>query len=388
MKKLRIPVAIVVLAIVCWFGSPLAAKYAARSMNGVTHKPPYTASPKATSLHKKLRVVDLHADTLLWGRDLLKRSSSGHIDVPRLIAGNVALQAFTVVTKVPRGQNINRTSGGSDLIGALAVAEHWPPRTWNNLMERALYQAAQLHSAAERSGGKLTIVHNRRELDAYLQRWKSDSEAVGGFLGLEGSQALRGDLSKLDDLYRAGFRMIAPTHFFDTEISGSASGVSKGGLTATGREWVKQVEARHMLIDLAHASPQTIDEVTVIATRPVVISHTGVRGVCNNNRNLPDQQLEEVAKTGGVVGVGFWDTATCGTDVASIAKTIRYTADKIGVDHVALGSDFDGSVKTPIDATGMAQITEALMKEGFSHEDIRKIMGENALRVLEQVLPE
>jgi microsomal dipeptidase-like Zn-dependent dipeptidase len=143
-----------------------------------------------------------------------------------------------------------------------------------------------------------------------------------------------------------------------------------------------------MLIDLAHASPQTIDDVTAIATQPVVISHTGVRGVCDNNRNLADKQLEEVAKTGGVVGIGFWDTATCGTDVASIARTIRYTADKIGIDHVALGSDFDGAVQTPIDASGMAQITEALMKQGLSQEDIRKIMGENALRVLQRVLPE
>jgi membrane dipeptidase len=219
-------------------------------------------------------------------------------------------------------------------------------------------------------------------------RWKTDPEVVGGFLGLEGSQALHGDLAKLDDLYNAGFRMIAPTHFFDTEIAGSASGVNKGGLTPTGREWVKQVEARHMLIDLAHASPQTIDDVTAMATHPVVISHTGVRAVCDNNRNLPDKQLLEVAKTGGVVGVGFWETATCGNDVAAIASTIRYLADKIGVDHVGLGSDFDGEVATPIDASGMAQLTDALLKQGFREDEIKKIMGENDLRVLHEVLPE
>jgi len=143
-----------------------------------------------------------------------------------------------------------------------------------------------------------------------------------------------------------------------------------------------------MLIDLAHASPQTIDDVTAIATRPVVISHTGVKAVCDNNRNLPDKQLLEVAKTGGVVGIGFWQTATCGNDATAIAATIRYVADKIGVDHVGLGSDFDGAVTTPFDASGMVLVTEALMKQGFSEEDIKKIMGENDLRVLHEVLPE
>ena len=376
------------IVLIGWFGSRATTRFVASRANGVLSRGPYKASSRAVMLHRRLRVVDMHADTLLWGRDLLKESKSGHIDVPRLLKGNVGVQAFTVVTKVPWGQNINRTSGNSDAIGVLAAMEHWPPRTWNNLLERALYQASELDRAEARSGGKLVVIHNRRELDAYLVRWKSDSQVVGGFLGLEGSQALRGDLGKLDDLYRAGFRMVAPTHFFDTEISGSASGLNKGGLTPLGREWVRQVEARHMLIDLAHASPQTIDDVTAIATRPVVISHTGVKAVCDNNRNLPDKQLLEVAKTGGVVGIGFWQTATCGNDATAIAATIRYVADKIGVDHVGLGSDFDGAVTTPFDASGMVLVTEALMKQGFSEEDIKKIMGENDLRVLHEVLPE
>jgi microsomal dipeptidase-like Zn-dependent dipeptidase len=95
-----------------------------------------------------------------------------------------------------------------------------------------------------------------------------------------------------------------------------------------------------------------------------------------------------VAKTGGLIGIGFWETATCGRDAAAIARAISYAANLIGIDHVALGSDFDGAVTQPFDATGMPLITEALMKQGFSPEEIAKIMGGNVVRFLQHNLPE
>ena len=182
--------------------------------------------------------------------------------------------------------------------------------------------------------------------------------------------------------------MMAPTHFTDTAIGGAAAGVARGGLTPLGREWVKQMEARGMLIDLAHASPDTLQDVTAMATKPVVVSHTGVKGVCDNNRNLSDEQLRAVAATGGVIGIGFWDVATCGQDAKSIATAIRYTVAVVGAEHVALGSDFDGAVTEPFDASGLVLITEALLQQGVSEHDIRLIMGENVARVLSQTLPE
>src|SRR5262249_55476523 len=103
--------------------------------------------------------------------------------------------------------------------------------------------------------------------------------------------------------------------------------------------------------------------------------------------NLSDEQLRGIARTGGVVGIGVWDTAVCGKDVASIAKAIRYTTNLIGVDHVGLGSDFDGAVATPFDTTGLVQITDALIAEGFTDEEIGKIMGRNVLRLLLENLP-
>jgi microsomal dipeptidase-like Zn-dependent dipeptidase len=125
-----------------------------------------------------------------------------------------------------------------------------------------------------------------------------------------------------------------------------------------------------------------------MATKPVIVSHTGVKGVCNNNRNLSDDQLRAVADTGGVIGVGFWDVASCGTNAAAIAKAIRYTVGVVGAEHVALGSDFDGAVTEPFDSSGMALITEALLQQGVLEHDIRLIMGENVARVLSQTLPE
>ena len=143
-----------------------------------------------------------------------------------------------------------------------------------------------------------------------------------------------------------------------------------------------------MFVDVAHASAKTIDDVLAIATRPVVVSHTGVKGTCDNQRNLSDDQLRRIAATGGIIGIGFWDTAVCGEDARSIAKAIKYAVDIVGVDHVGLGSDFDGSVKAPFDTSGEALITEALINEGFSDEDIAKIMGGNILKLLSEGLPE
>ncbi|MEK6302190.1 MAG: dipeptidase [Acidobacteriota bacterium] len=360
-----------------------------KRMNVSLKTPPYQASGRAVELHKKLLICDLHADSLLWDRDLIQRSTRGHVDIPRLIDGNVALQSFTVVTKIPYvwKMNIERNDDSSDNITLLAIAERWPVATWNSLTERALYQARKLHGVEARSAGKFVIIKTSADLSSYLERRTREPAVTAGFLGIEGAHALDGKLENVDALFDAGFRMMAPTHFFDNDIGGSAHGVEKGGLTDKGREMIRRMEAKKMTVDLAHASATTIDDVLAMATRPVVVSHTGVRGTCDNQRNLSDEQLKAIARTGGVIGIGFWDTAVCGTDATAIAKAVRYTANLIGVEHVGLGSDYDGAVVEPFDTTGLVEITDALIVEGFSDEEIGKIMGGNALRLLMQNLP-
>ncbi len=357
-------------------------------LNTTHSPPPYTISTDAEALHNSLFVADMHADSLLWSRDLLDRSSVGQVDVPRLIEGNVALQGFTIVTKSPRGQNIDQNSDDTDRITDLTIASGWPLRTWNSLYERTLYQIESLHAFAKASNGQLRIIKSVADLNGFVESYRPGEPNVAGWLGIEGAHPLEGDIENLQRLFDAGLRMAGITHFFDNELGGSMHGMEKGGLTAFGKQVVTEMQALGMVIDLAHASSAVIDDVLAMAKQPVVLSHGGVKGTCDNNRNLSDAQIRGIAKTGGVIAIGYWETAVCGTDAMAVAKAIRYTASLVGVGHVALGSDFDGSVITPFDASGMGQITEALIAEGFNPYEIRLISGLNTVRVLRAVLPQ
>lgn len=357
-------------------------------MNAVVRDKPYVPAAKAKTLHDSLFVADLHADALLWNRDLLVENGRGHVDVPRLIEGNVALQAFTVVTKTPKNMNYENNTGDTDNIATLAIMQRWPKKTYSSLLERALFQADKLHDTAARSKGALTVITSGKQLDAFLNKRNEDHNRVAAVLGIEGLHCAEGKLENIDKLYDAGFRMMGITHFFDNELGGSAHGVSKGGLTPFGRECVKKMEEKHILIDLAHASPAVIDDVLAMATRPVVMSHGGVKGTCDKTRNLSDAHIAGIAKTGGVVAIGYWSEAVCGTDVKAIAAAIRYAVTIGGIDHVGLGSDFDGVITAPFDTAGLAEITEELQNEGLPDTDIAKIMGGNTLRLLRESLPE
>jgi len=386
-KKLLIILVTVLLLCGAVFFFVLPAQVEKR-LNAVTNHPPYQATEKARVLHQRLLVADLHADSLLWGRNLLERSARGHVDIPRLIEGNVALQAFTVVTKTPRGMNIESNDADTDNITLLAIASRWPLAAWSSLKERALYQAKRLRDMAAASNGKLTLIETKRDLSNYLERRTHEPHITAAFLGIEGAHALDGDLVNLDALFNAGFRMMSPTHLFDNDIGGSSSGARKTGLTDAGKELIRRMEAKGMIVDLAHASAQTIDDVLAVSTRPVVVSHTGVKATCNNNRNISDEQIKAIARTGGIIGIGYWRTATCGTDAQAIVRAIKHVSNLVGVDHVALGSDFDGAVPAPFDTTGLVEITDALLAEGFNENEISLIMGGNTLRLLSENLPE
>jgi len=374
----------------------LGARVAGRALVGRTearlcttgNAPPYAASDRARALHERLWIADLHADSLLWGRDLLRRADRGQVDVPRLIEGNVALQVLAVSTKSPRHVNLERNDDRSDDVLLLAIALGWPPATWRRFLPRALHLAARADAMAAQSAGRFTIIRSKADLAAYETARRDRPAITAGLLSIEGAHALDGDPANVEVVADAGFRMMSPSHFFDNAFGGSAHGIVKGGLTETGREMVRRMEARGMLVDVAHASAATIDDVLAMAQRPVVVSHTGLRGACDNARNLTDAQARGIAETGGVVGVGFWPTACGGGDVAAIVRSIRYAIGVAGIEHVALGSDFDGAVPEPFDATGLVLLTEALLDAGFSDDEIANVMGGNVRRLLGDVLPE
>lgn len=344
-------------------------------------------SDRARELHATLEIVDLHADTFLWSRDILLRADRGHVDVPRMVEGNLALQVFAATTQSPRHLDLERNDDRTDDVTLVAIASGWPTATWRSRLARALALAARAQATADRSGGRFTLLRGATDLAAFRSRRAGDRSLAAGFLAIEGAHALDGDPANVDVVADAGFRMMAPTHFFDNAFGGSAHGVDKGGLTPKGREMVARMESRRMLVDVAHASSDTIDDVLSIATRPVVDSHTGVRGVADNTRNLPDDQLRGIAATGGLIGIGFWETACGGPDAASIARSIAYAVGVVGADHVALGSDFDGAVATPFDASGLVLLTDALIGVGLADDDIAAVMGGNAMRLLAATLP-
>lgn len=384
----KLPLALLAVAVVgagVFFGLPSLLD---RQMNSVASPAPYPASDAASKLHQTLFVADLHDDALLWQRDLLERHTYGHSDLPRLLEGRVGLQVFSTVTKTPRGLNYQSNGSDSDNITLLAMAQRWPRATWNSLLERALYQGQKLQQAATDSQGRLVLIRSRGDLQTFIKTWQQDPQHLAAILATEGLQPIEGKLENIDRLYDAGFRIAGLTHFFDNEVGGSAHGLEKGGLTPLGRQVIARLEEKRMLVDLAHASKALIDDVLKVATRPVLVSHTGVEGTCPGPRNLSDEHLQRIAATGGLIGIGYWDAAVCETSVGAIVRAIRYSADKIGVEHVALGSDFNGTVHTPFDTTGLAQITEGLQRAGFSQADIAKIMGGNVQRLLLSTLPE
>jgi microsomal dipeptidase-like Zn-dependent dipeptidase len=211
---------------------------------------------------------------------------------------------------------------------------------------------------------------------------------VGALLATEGAHPLEGKLENLQRLYDAGFRMIGLQHFFDNELGGSLHGISKGGLTPFGVQAVRAIEAMGITIDLAHSSEKVVDEVLKIAARPVVVSHTGVRGACKSSRNLSDAHMKAIAAKGGLIGIGYWEGAVCDPTPAGVAKSLRYAADLVGVDHVALGSDYDGTTTVTFDASESAALVDAMLAAGFSDGEVRKISGENVFRLLATLLPE
>ena len=382
--KQKVALVVVALLVVAAIGVfTLAPGIVERGQNKIDGAPLPAVSERAEALHRTLTIVDLHADTLMWDRDLLDRGERGHMDLPRLIEGNVALQVFSSVTQSPRGLNYDANSAATlDNITPLVIVQGQPSQTWSSLLQRSLYHAEKLDDAVERSGNRLLKVTRPEDIGGLLARRAIKGRGVGAMLSIEGLHDLEGDLGNLDKLYEAGFRMASLTHFFDNDLAGSMHGIEKGGLTEKGREAVRRMEALGMIVDVAHCSHQCVADILAMARRPVVSSHGGVQATCKVNRNLADDEIRGVARTGGVVGIGYWDGAVCSTDPAAVAKAIKYVRDLVGIEHVALGSDYDGATTVRFDTSQLVQVTQALLDAGFSDDEIRAVMGGNALRVL------
>lgn len=374
-----------VVAVVGFF--TIAPGAVERSMNKTVPADLPEVSAQTRELHDSLQIADMHSDTLMWDRDILKRSSRGHMDLPRLQDGNVALQVFSSVSKSPKNQNYDSNSDQTDNIELLTVAQLQPPRTWRSLLQRSLYHAEKLEKAAADSDGQLRLVRTRADLAGVLEDRAAGRNVTGALFSVEGLQNLEGNAENFDRLYDAGMRMAGFTHFFDNETAGSMHGEQKGGLTELGRTVFAEMERRGVIVDIAHASHPAIKEMLERATRPVVASHGGVQATCDVNRNLTDDEIRGVAATGGVVGIGYWDAAVCELTPAAVVDAIEHVIKVGGLETAALGSDYDGATTVAWDTSEIAVITQELRDRGRSDDDIRAIMGGNTLRVMAEVLP-
>lgn len=349
---------------------------------------PYDISEKAKEIVATTPfIADLHSDALLWRRDLTEKAEHGQVDFPRMREGNVALQAFTIVTKSPKGQNVEKNTGDSDNITLLHIAQLKPMSIWFSLFNRAVYQCRKFHEYAKKDGAT-RVIKSSGDLKKFIADRQSNPELIAGFLGVEGAHCLEGDISNVAKLFNEGVRMMGATHFFDNAMGGSAHGISNAGLTDFGKAVIQEMDRLGMIHDIAHASSTMVDDILSITDRPIITSHTGVRAICDTDRNLSDEQIKKIAKSNGLIGVGFFELALCSLEVGDIVRTMQHIKNLVGVEYIALGSDFDGSVVTPFDSSGIGLLVDALLEAEFTEAEIHLILGGNTERFLLTYLPE
>jgi len=376
MKKVLIALLLIIgiYFLFAFIASPIIDK----DMNPVVQLPPYQVSAEAQRIYNSIDFIsDLHSDSLLWKRNLLKKNTYGQVDIPRLREANMSLQAFTIVTKSPKGLNmIENDAQARDDITLLSIGQAQLPKTWFSLFERAKYQANKLHKL-EAKDENFRIVKSSADLQNFLNDKKSNPKLLAGLLGIEGAHALEGNLDNVEHLYSAGIRMMAATHFFDNELGGSAHGQSGAGLTEFGRQVILKMDELGIIHDLAHISPRMIDDLLDLTQRPVLVSHTGVKGVLNSPRNLSDKHIKRIASNGGIIGIAFFPEAAGPNGTEDIVRSMKYVRDLVGIQHVGLGSDYDGTVSVPFDVTGMPLLVDEMLKQGFTETEIKLVMGAN-----------
>jgi membrane dipeptidase len=211
-------------------------------------------------------------------------------------------------------------------------------------------------------------------------------------VAIEGAGAFAADIAQIDRFIARGLRLVSPCHGKNSPLSSSATGAKVDfGLTPLGKEFCERVYARGALVDVSHVSDAAFADIAVIARAhhaPLVATHSNARAVAGHPRNLTDDELGVIRETGGVAGVNFHATFVTGTHeatVADVVKQVEHMVAVAGIDHVAVGSDFDGGIKPPeglADAAAFPTLAAALRARGMSYDDVLKIFSLNALRIL------
>lgn len=323
-------------------------------------------------------VVDAHCDTLLLlGKQLATFDSSlfsaedeksfykndtTAVDIEKMKKGNVDLQFMAVFI--------------------------YPTFNPDFSLKKSLSYIDLLYREIEENSQHISLIKNYYDLD---KNRKEGKKSV--LLALEGGEPLTNDIAVLRMLYKLGLRCITLTWNHRNNIAdGVAETITGGGLTNFGREVVKEMNRLGIIVDVSHISEKGFWDVIDLTTKPIIASHSCAYNLCGHIRNLKDEQIKAIARLNGVIGINyctsFLEDDPSKATVKSIVNHIEYMAEVGGIDCVGLGSDFDGA-QVPKDVSDISQIykiKDEMVKRGFTEVDINKVMGNNFVRVIKEVL--
>jgi membrane dipeptidase len=350
-------------------------------------------------------IFDGHNDTVLsltsTGRSFMDRSAEGHIDLPRSREGGLGGGFFAVFVRDPE---VNIDASAPDDAAREAIARYSDSSTLPPMMELDYAQPAALRLAgtlirvARESDGQVQIVRTAKELQHCL-----DNGIFAMLLHFEGAEPLDAEGLALEVFYAAGFRSLGLTwsrkNIFCQGVPFKfPSGPDLGpGLTDAGKELVRQCNKLGIMIDLSHITEQGFWDVAAITDKPLVATHSNAHAVSQSPRNLTDKQLDAVRDSNGVVGlnyhVGFLrpdGQNNADTPLSIMADHVDYLVERVGIDGVALGSDFDGATMPNElkDVTGLPKLMSVLADRGFDNEALTKLAHANWVRVLRETWSE
>jgi membrane dipeptidase len=365
------------------------------------------ATPEDLAEARKLMAtavgIDSHIDTIqrvMLGEDLSKRQDRGHVDLPRLREGEMHAPFFALWVPV-------------FFRGAEAV-------------RRTLDLCDAMQSVFDENKDQIELAKSAGDIERIVKAHK-----IAALLTLEGGHTIDDDLRVLRMYYRLGIRSMTLTHARNTNWADSSSDTpAHNGLTEFGKEVVREMNRLGMLVDLAHVSDKTFFDALAVTSKPVIVSHSSMRTISNVPRNVSDDMLRALAKNGGVIGINFGmgfinpqdaNALRTATDTEAeapllagraldnyalanaqklfgkrvkVVATVEDVADHVdhavkiaGIDHVGIGSDFDGIAGTANgleDISKMPNLVAILLQRGYAENDLKKILGGNFLRVVRE----
>lgn len=341
-------------------------------------------------------VFDGHNDTLLdllnvrsGDRSFFGASDRGHVDLPRALEAGFGGGFFAMFVPSEVGLDLQKTEDGYEIPHPPAVRPDYAAEVIDELLDL-------LSTIETDAAGAVRVVRTAAEL-----RDSFEEGSVVVLPHLEGAEAVRPDLSNLTDLYDAGVRSIGlvwsreNAFGYGVPFRYPSSPDVGPGLTDAGKDLVYACNDLGIVVDCAHLNERGFWDVAELSDAPLVVTHTAAHALCPSSRNLTDEQLDAVADSGGVVGVTFGvsDLRPDGefdadVPLSVLADHVEYIADRLGVGHVALGSDFDGATIPDAlgDVRGLPDLFDELRSRGFDEEELAKIAHENWFRVLEETL--